>query len=302
MNCKHSEFSRTCHGVRLCIAAAMMALASLASAQATYPTPDAAVDAFIDGVSRNDGDQVRTVLGADYRKFIPKESVSGGDVTRFLEAWAKSHRIVRSGDARAYLEVGTNGWTMPIPIEKTAAGWRFDTKGTPDELRTRRIGRNELDVIQVVLALTDAQEDYAVKDRDRDGVNQYARKILSSPGKRDGLYWPTLQGEAPSPLGPIAADSRPGEAYHGYHYRILTRQGKAATGGAMNYVKAGHMTGGYAFVAWPAKWGDTGVMSFIVARDGTVWQKNLGPQSANIARAMTSFDPDSTWTKVAPAK
>ncbi len=287
-------------GIGLAATAAMLTLAPATWAQKTFPTPDAAVDAFIDGVSRTDGDQIRLVLGADWNKFIPSGSYTGNDVTNFLEAWSKGHRIVPAGDAKAFLEVGTRGWTMPIPLEKTAAGWRFDTRSTPDELRTRRIGRNELDVIQVMLALTDAQQEYMAGTRTRAGTKQYAQKILSTPGKRDGLYWPTLEGEAPSPLGPIAADSKPGDAYHGYHYRILTGQGKDAPGGAMSYVKDGRMTGGYAFVAWPAKFGDTGVMTFIVSAGGQIYQKNLGPNTDALARAMTRFEPDSSWTKVTP--
>jgi hypothetical protein len=280
--------------------ATVTALAPAAWAQKSFPTPEAAVDAFIDGVSRNDDDQVRLVLGADWKKFIPPESYSGGDVTNFLEAWSKGHRVVPAGDAKAYLEVGTRGWTMPIPLTKTAAGWRFDTQLAPDEMRTRRIGRNELDVIQVMLALTDAQQEYMAGDRNRVGAKQYAQKILSSPDKRDGLYWPTLEGEAPSPLGPIAAASKPGDAYHGYHYRVLTGQGKDAAGGEMSYVKNGQMTGGYAFVAWPAKYGDTGVMTFMVSAAGQVYQKNLGPGTDALARAMTRFEPDASWTKASP--
>ena len=283
---------------RAALAAFAFALASTAAAQQTFATPDLAASAFVDAVARNDDDQVRTVLGADWKKFVPTESVGTDDVTRFLEAWAKSHRIVAAGDAKAYLEVGTHGWTLPIPLQKTAGGWRFDTRSTPDELRTRRIGRNEIDVIQVMLALVDAQKDYAENDRDRDGIKQYARKIISSPGKRDGLYWPTLEDEPPSPLGPIATDVPAQEAYRGYRYRVLTAQGEAAPGGARSYIENGRMTGGYAFVAWPAKYGDTGVMTFIVAKDGVVHEKNLGGQTDRVARAMTVYNPDSTWTKV----
>jgi len=283
---------------RVGLAVFAVALASTAGAQQSFPTPDLAASAFVDAVARNDDDGVRAVLGADWKKFVPTEGVGTDDVTRFLEAWAKSHRIVAAGDARAYLEVGTHGWTLPIPLEKTAAGWRFDTRATPGELRTRRIGRNELDVIQVMLALGDAQKDYAENDRDRDGVRQYARKIISTPGKRDGLYWPTVGDEPPSPLGPIAADVPPEEAYRGYRYRVLTAQGEAAPGGARSYVENGQMTAGYAFVAWPAKYGETGVMTFIVAKDGVVYEKNLGAQTDRVARAMTAYNPDSSWTKV----
>jgi len=298
MNRTQAFLERVTSGCRLGLGAFAFLLASAAAAQQTYQTPDSAADALVDAVARHDDEQVRVVLGADWKKFLPTGDVGTEDVTRFLEAWATSHRIVPAGGAKAYVEVGTHGWTMPIPLEKTTAGWRFDTQATPDELRTRRIGRNELDVIQVMLALTDAQQDYAENDRDRDGVKQYAQKIISSPGKRDGLYWPTLDDEPPSPLGPIAADVRPGEAYHGYHYRVLKAQGKDAPGGAKSYIQNGQMTGGYAFVAWPAKYGDTGVMSFIVAKDGIVYEKDLGAQTDSVAKAMTAYSPDSSWTRV----
>jgi hypothetical protein len=255
--------------------AAGLALAVPAAAQQSYPTPEAAADALVDGIARHDGDAVGAVLGAGWTRYIPLGDIADDDVTRFLEAWAKAHRIVRAGDAKAYLEVGTHGWTLPIPIEKTAQGWRFDTKGTAEELRTRRIGRNELDVIQVMLALGDAQEDFARINK------RYAQKILSTPGRRDGLYWPTADGEAPSPLGPIASDVKPGDAYRGYRYRVL-----------------GAPAGGYAFIAWPATWGDTGVMSFIVSNAGVVYQQDLGPDSDRIARAMRTFDPGPGWTRV----
>lgn len=276
------------------LAAYILVLPGTARAQQSFPTPAAAADALVDGIARHDDAAVEQVLGQAYAKYVPKGSVDANDVTRFLEAWAKSHRIIATGDAKAYVEVGTHGWTLPIPLEKTTSGWRFDTAGTADELRTRRIGRNELDVIQVMLALGDAQDDYAAANRAR----AYAQRILSSQGKRDGLYWPTPVGEAPSPLGPIADNARPGDSYHGYHYRLLKAQGKDAPGGAMSYVKDGKMTDGYAFIAWPAKPGDTGVMSFIVSKAGEVYQKDLGLDSGHIARSMTAFNPGATWTRV----
>ncbi len=269
-----------------------------AAAQARYPTPDAAASAFEDALARNDDDALKVVLGADWRSYIPRNPAHQHDVTDFLEAWSKGHKIIPVGKDRASLEVGTHGWTLPIPLAKSPTGWYFDAKAAPDEIRTRRIGRNELAVINVALAYTDAQEDYAQHDRDQDGIKQYAQKFLSSPGKRDGLYWPTLPGEDASPLGPLAADVTPGEAYHGYFYRILTAQGEHAPGGAKSYIVNGNMTGGFGLVAWPAKWGETGVMTFIVDKDQMVYQKDLGPQTAEIAKAMKAYDPDSTWQKV----
>jgi hypothetical protein len=286
------------HLAGIAMLAATVQFAATALAQATYPTPDAAADAFVDSVARHDRAALQKVIGADYRKYLPHANAE--DVTNFLEAWAKSHRIVAAGGAKAYLEVGRNGWTLPIPLVKSASGWSFDTKAAPDELRTRRIGRNELAAIQVVLACSDAQEDYYRFDRDRSSSKEYAQKILSTPGKRDGLYWPARPGEPESPLGSEVAKVKAGEkGYHGYHYKVLTAQGKDAPGGAKSYVAGGRMTGGFAFVAWPVKWGDSGVMTFVVDKAGTVHQKDLGPGTDAIARAMTAYNPDSTWTRVA---
>ena len=282
------------------IASGLWLLAPSALAQKAYPSPAAAADAFVDGVARHDTDAIKVAVGPDYRKYLPH--VNAEDVTRFLEAWATSHKIVPAGDAKAYLEVGRNGWTMPIPLVKTAAGWSFDTKATPGELRIRRIGRNELSAIQVALALTDAQEDYSRFDRDRNGRMDYAQRILSSPGKHDGLYWKSRPGEYESPIGPLVAEATPKDGYHGYRYRVLTAQGKDAPGGAKSYIANGSMTGGYAFVAWPVKWGDTGVMTFIVDRDQVVWEKDLGPDTDKLARAMKEYNPDASWKKVPPPK
>jgi hypothetical protein len=288
--------------IRVVLLAGLMAVAPVAIGQQAFPTPEAAADALVDGIARHDWDAVKVVVGSDYKKYIPTGTVAEGDITNFLEAWAKAHRIVPGGADRAFLGAGVHGWTMPIPIVKTASGWHFDMKAAPEEMRTRRIGRNELAAIQVALAYTDAQEEYFAKDRNGDGVKEFAQHGLSSPGKHDGLYWASLPGEEESPLGPEFADAKIGQPYHGYAYRILTAQGKDAPGGAKSYVKNGRMTDGYALVAWPAKYDDTGVMTFIVNRDGIVYQKNFGPNTAAAARAITAYNPDSSWTKVPPPK
>jgi len=274
----------------------------LAFAQTTYPTPQAAADALVDGIARHDDAAIKTVVGPDYSKYIPVANVSEDDVTNFLAAWAQKHDIVQSGADKAFLGAGTHGWTLPIPIVKTAEGWRFDTKGAAEEMRVRRIGRNELAAIQIALAYTDAQRDYHARDWNGDGVLQYAKRGMSSPGKRDGLYWASLPGEIESPLGAEFADAKVGQPYHGYVYRILTAQGKDAPGGARSYLKDGRMTEGYALVAWPAKYGDTGVMTFIVNGDGVVYQKDLGSGTSATAGAMAAYNPDASWSKVAPAK
>jgi hypothetical protein len=285
-------------GLKVALFAGALTLAPTVFAQKAFPTPEAAADALVEGIARQDDAAIKNVIGAHYGRYIPLDSVASEDRMRFLEAWAASHKIVSSGEDKAYLEAGTHGWTLPIPIVKTAAGWRFDTKGAAEEMRTRRIGRNELAAIQAALAYTDAQEEYASRDWDGDGVKAYASHVLSTPGKRDGLYWASLPGEGVSPLGPQFADASPGQPYHGYRYKILAGQGKDAPGGAMSYVKNGRMTEGFALVAWPDRYGDTGIMTFIVNRDGVVYQKDLGPKSAARAKAMTVYDPDPSWEKV----
>jgi hypothetical protein len=273
--------------------------------QKNFPSPEAAMNAFGDALATNDEDAMKAVLGADYRKLIPP---AGAEIRyRFLAAWAKSRAIKPEGDAKALVAVGNDGWTLPIPIVKMAQGWRFDTRAGADELRVRRIGRNELAVMQVMLAIYDAEKEYAARDRNGDGVLEYTARFTSSPGKRDGLYWPTKAGEDPSPLGPALAAARAAggggdTGYYGYRYKLLTAQGKSAPGGAFEYVARGRMIGGFAAVAWPVRYGDTGVMTFVVSHDGVLYEKDLGPDTAARASAMTRFDPDSTWRQVEPGK
>jgi len=274
-----------------------LAAATAARAQQAFATPEAAAEALVDGIARNDDAQVKTVLGADFRRYIPAESASADDRTNFLEAWSRGHKVVATGE-RAVLEVGTHGWTLPIPLAKTASGWQFDTRAAPAEMKKRRIGRNELAAIEVALAYTDAQEEYYAANPDRRAAGHFAARGLSSPGKRDGLYWASLPGEAESPLGAQFAEAKPGQPYHGYLYRILKAQGKDAPGGAKSYVKNGLLTEGHALIAWPERYGETGVMTFIVGRDGVVYEKNLGANTSALARGMTAYNPDSSWVKV----
>jgi hypothetical protein len=269
----------------------------------TFASPEAAMEAFGTAVATSDDAAIDALLGADHEKWIPPV---GAEVRyRFLAEWAKSHAIKREGDAKALVAVGNDGWTLPIPIVKTPQGWRFDTRAGADEIRIRRIGRNELAVQQVLLAIFDAQKEYASIDRDGDGLLEYATKLSSSPGKRDGLYWPTKSGEPQSPLGPLVATAQAAggsseSGYYGYRYKTLVGQGKNAPGGAYDYVARGRNIGGFAAVAWPVKYGDTGVMTLMVNHDGVLYQKDLGPDTAARASSMTKFDPDSTWTKVEP--
>ena len=283
--------------------AAMLLASNPVHAQAVYATPDAAASAFADALASNDRDALHKVLGNDSLRFIPAESFDEDDVYRFLGAWAQGHRIVDdaaplNGRPSAHVEVGASGWTLPIPLVKAGQGWRFDPQAARDEILTRTIGRNENAAMLTSLAYVDAQGDY------HDLTQHYASRFVSTPGKRDGLYWSTAPGEAESPLGPLAAvmgkDTSPDDAYHGYHYRILTGQGTQAKGGAKSYLENGKLENGFALVAWPAQYGKTGVMSFIVNQDGQLFQKNLGPQTARVADAIKSFNPDSSWAAVTP--
>ncbi|HSC01566.1 MAG TPA: DUF2950 domain-containing protein [Burkholderiaceae bacterium] len=289
-------------GVRAALLACLLA-SPLAYAQKSFLTPDGAAEALVKAIRNNDSQAKQTVLGKDWKRFIPTDNLGQDDVDAFLAAWDQSHKIVHDGDDTALVSVGDEpGFTLPIPIVRNKAGlWKFDPVAGADRLRTARIGRNELAAMQAVLAYYDAQRDYATEDRNGNGVREYARKLVSSPGKHDGLYWPSPLDTEESPLGPLIAQQKPkGPGYWGYHYKILTRQGTNAPGGAYDYVIGGRMRAGFALVAWPVRYGETGVMTFMVSHAGVVYQKDLGPSTDAIARAMTRFDPDPSWHKVSP--
>lgn len=296
------------HG-RFQLAATVLMAASVlltpfpAAAQQAYPSAEVAAQTFTDTIMSNDMAHLRTVLGKDWERFIPTQDIDRDDINAFLAAWAESHRIVEESPDKAWLEVGGQGWTLPIPIVKHGGGWQFDPKAGRDEMRTRRIGRNELNAMQAVLAYYDAQKEYASVPRASDGVLQYAQKFSSTSGKHDGLYWPADGEQQQSPLGELFVSHKQGEGegYHGYHYRILTAQGRDAPGGAYDYLIKGRMVGGFALVAWPVRYGETGVKSFMISHDGQLYEKDLGPGSAATASRMRAFDPDAGWSKVTPA-
>lgn len=265
-------------------------------AQDAYPTAEAAADAFTAAVQTRDQPAMQKVLGAHWRDYIPTEGIDQEDIDAYLAQWKQSHRIIANG-AQAQVAVGNGGWTLPIPLKRDKAGWRFDPKAGGEEMRVRRIGRNELAVLQAVQAYRDAQLDYAESDHNGDGVLEYAQRILSSDGEHDGLYWPEDDTGDVSPLGPLFADELPKGDYLGYRYRILTAQGPSAPGGAYDYRIGDRMTRGFALVAWPAKYSDTGVMTFMIGPDGEVFEKDLGPNGEAQAKAMKAFDPDSSWTE-----
>jgi hypothetical protein len=290
--------------VLACALAAPPAWTSAAAAQPrSFQTPEAAMEAFGDALARNDDEAMDTILGARWHDHIPDLGMDAR--YRFLAAWARSHSIRHDGEGRARVAVGTDGWTMPIPLLRAASGWRFDLREGEDEMRIRRIGRNERAVMQVLLAIVDAQKEYAALDPDGNGLPDYARRFASSPGRRDGLYWPTAAGGPPSPLGPAveAARRAPGagdDGYFGYRYRLLTGQGSHAPGGAYDYVVGGRMVGGFAVVAWPARWGETGVATFMVSHDGRLVERDLGPDTAARVDAIRRFDPGPGWRPVEP--
>jgi len=290
-------------------AAALLFAASApaALAQQDYKTTDAAVDALVASVRSYDEKAALVVLGKDGEDI----SSSGDEVAdqaarkRFVDAYDAKHQITMNGDAKATLVVGNNDYPFPVPLVKGKAGlWSFDTETGLREILYRRIGHNEDDAIQTCLAYVDAQNDYADKDRGV-GTGVYAQRFVSTEGKKDGLYWPAAAGAEDSPLGELFADaSREGYSagegrspYHGYYYKILTKQGPAAIGGTLDYVVRGKMIGGFALVAYPAQYRNSGVMTFIVNQDGTVFQKDLGPDTADVAEAMTAYNPDKSWTK-----
>ena len=292
--------------------AALMATAGPATAagagQETFATPAAAVDALIAANRHTSTGQLLAILGPAGAKLIrsgdPVADARGR--TRFLAAYDAAHKIEFEGRDKAILEVGAENWPMPIPLVHEGGHWRFDTEAGAAEILDRRIGHNELAVIEVCRAYVAAQREYAARRARSGSATEYAQHFMSRGGQRNGLYWPTKAGEEESPLGPLIAQARaagytPGaphtrpRPYYGYYFRILTQQGKDAPGGARNYLVSGHLTGGFALLAYPAIWSDSGIMTFIVNQDGIVYQKNLGPLTARLASRITQYDPDASW-------
>jgi len=276
--------------------------------QRAFASPEEAVKVFVEALKSNDAKAVEAIFGPGSRDFL----LSGDPVAdkavreQFLSRYGEKNRLEVTG-AKATLSIGNDDWPFAVPLVKKEGFWYFDTKQGRKEILARRIGQNELSAIQVCLAYVDAQREYFLKDRDDDGLLEYAQKFRSDEGKKNGLYWKVKAGEEQSPLGPIAAAAqkqgyrKTGEKpqpFYGYYYRILTGQGKNAQGGAYDYMVKGNMIGGFALVAYPAKYASSGVMTFMVNHDGAVYQKDLGKNTEKAAQAMTLFNPDSTWKKV----
>jgi hypothetical protein len=279
--------------------------------QRTFASPDDALTALVAALRAHDTDQLEAIFGPGNDDLLfsgdPVDDRQTED--RFVQAYDEKHQLVNNDDKGLTIVVGNDDWPMPIPIIKDQSGnaWVFDTDDGKDEVIDRRVGRNELTVIQVCKAICDAQREYAQRDPNNDAIPEYARKFISDPGTKNGLYWPTAEGEAPCPLGELCASAqcegysttresahemRP---YHGYLYRILTAQGKDAPGGAEDYIVKGKFIGGYAIVAWPVNYRSSGITTFIANYKGDVYQKDLGEDTDKLARAMTDYNPDSTW-------
>ena len=258
---------------------------------------------------QNDQKRLRSILGAHSRKLVSSgdEVADAHNREAFLKAYSDANRIALDGDAQATLLIGDNEWPLPIPLVKSGARWRFNTRQGEKEILARRIGANELAAIQVCLAIVDAEHEYAAQARAGDGVPHYAARFVSTTGNHDGLYWEPQTDEPPSPLGPLlAAAANDGHAksepkvlapYHGYYYRILTNQGSEAPGGAYDFFVKGKLIGGFAVLAYPARYGASGIMSFMVDHEGAIYEKDLGRKTTEVAARLTSFDPGASWIK-----
>nr|WP_246355739.1 DUF2950 domain-containing protein [Paraburkholderia humisilvae] len=280
--------------------ALLVATVPPAHAQQNFSSPEAAMNAFGDAVIKDREDALRKIFGNDFRELIPPFGAPVRDT--FVAEWAKSHTLEPVDAGHANIVVGNDGWTFPVPLVKSEQGWHFDTRTGADEIRLRRIGGNELAVIQTMMAIFDAQREYAQTHHDGKGVLAYASKMVSSPGKHDGLYWPTGPDETSSPLGAAFVDASSRNAqntgYYGYHFKLLESQGPHAPGGAYHYVVKGKLFGGFAVIAWPVKYGETGIKTFMVSHSGQVYERDLGPDSAAKAEATKTFDPGLGWSKV----
>jgi hypothetical protein len=284
--------------------------------QRVFTTPEGALRALGEAVKSAKEDELTAIFGPDREKLLSGDPVEDREaLEHFGSSLDKAAKLEKVDDSKFTLLVGEKHWPFPIPIVRDGNAWRFDTAAGLDEILNRRIGRNELSAIMTCRAYVVAQWEYFAEadDTSKDGLAVYAQRFISTPGQRDGLYWETAEGEKPSPLGDLieqartegypAGTARTGDGprrspYHGYFFRILKRQGPHAPGGKFDYVINGNMIAGFALVAYPDKWGSSGIMTFIVSQQGRVYQKNLGPDTAKLAGAMTEYDPDPTWELV----
>jgi hypothetical protein len=292
------------------VASSVMAVAQTATPRA-FAAPEDAVKALVDTVKAGNLDALLEIFGAEGRELMASSDPATARMNRqvFSVAVREKWHLEDAAPNRKTLVIGNEEWPFPVPLVKAADGWRFDTGAGKEELLARRVGRNELDAIGTSRAYVTAQRRYAQQGHDGNPAGVHATKFQSDPGKENGLYWPAARGQKRSPLGdlvaqaaeegrPLGADRPQPTPLHGYYFKILTGQGAAASGGARSYVVKGQMSGGFALVAWPAQYDATGVMTFIVNHDGTVWERDLGPQTDATARKMTVYNPDKSWRPV----
>lgn len=291
------------------IAFSVMQADAATTRQKEFGAPEEAVKALLAAARAHNDKELMAIFGSGAKELLFSGDPASDKERRekLIAAYDKKNSIAKEGD-KMVLIIGEKDWPFPIPLVKQGEKWIFDTKAGREEILNRRIGQNELFTIQTMLAIVDAQREYAMADHDGNGLLEYAGKFQSDPGKKNGLYWDVKEGEAPSPLGALVVQAkaegykRKGSKgnpvpYHGYYYLMLSRQGKNAQGGAFEYVVKGKQIGGFAVVAYPATYGNSGVMTFMVNHDGVVYQKNLGKNTAKTVKAMKSFDPDSGWKK-----
>ena len=291
-------------------AAESVASQKTAPKQLTFATPEEAIKALVDAARSADHAAFADIFGPEGKTLVTGDPVQDAAAfQRFCKEVAKMCAPVPQGDSKVILNIGDQNWPFPIPLVKKDDRWFFDTAAGKEEIIDRHIGADELNTIGVCRTYVEAQRQYAGKDRDGSEVLKYAQKFKSTPGRKDGLYWESAEKEEQSPFGPLVAEARAegypehkaGEGphpFHGYIFKILTRQGTAAPGGRYNYIINGNMIAGFAMIAWPASWGQSGIMTFIVNQQGKVWQRNLGPKTAEAAAAITEYNPDSKWTPV----
>lgn len=277
--------------------------------QAAYATPEEAVSAFVAALQKDDSSALKDILGPGTDDLLSSGDPIADKEARadFVAMYQEKHVITADGENKMLLVVGNDAWPMPIPLMKKDGKWSFDGAAGAEELINRRIGGNELGAIAVSRGFVDAQMEYASEGRDGDAAGIYALKLISDEGLHNGLYWPTIEGETPSPVGEFIANSaaegylfgKEPKPYHGYFYRLLYSQGENAAGGAREYFKDGILTEGFALIAWPAEYGVSGIKTFMVNQDGTVFEKDLGDTTPSEVDTIKSFNPDNTWTAVA---
>jgi hypothetical protein len=280
------------------------------STQQVFPSPDAAVSALVAAGKSDDIRALTSILGPEADQIVSSGDPVADNNARdnFVRRYQEMHRLAYDDQGRVIAYIGAENWPVPIPLVKKNGGWVFDTAAGKDELLYRRVGRNELFTLNVLEDLADAQTEYASEERDGESAGQFAQKIISDTGKHNGLHWETVEGQPESPIGPLVASAN-AEGYqkdtsgspipfHGYYYKVLTSQGKNAPGGAKNYLVNGNMTKGFAFLAYPAEYRASGVMTFMINQDGVIVQKDLGPDTTKVANAITDYNPDKTWEEV----